>query len=369
MTLAKPHHKLTMPAIHQFSAGFAKGDAISNEVRVLRELFRSWGFASDVFTEQRRISPELRKDARDIAEAAATFSPDDIALLHLSIGSPVNAAFAALTCKKAILYHNVTPPDYFRGVQEEIAHHLRAGLEQVRALAGVADVNLAVSRFNAQELALLGYRNVHVMPMKLDRQQWEGPLDRRILQEFGDGRINILFVGRGAPNKRIEDLLFSLYYTQRHVDPDARLIHVGSYGGLERYQALLRTKACELKVRNLSLVGSVPAEALRSYYAVATVFLCLSEHEGFCIPLIEAMAREVPVMAFAAAAIPETLDGTGILLREKRFDIIAELIGRLARDNALRKAITDAQTQRLHRYLTQDFASMWRAHLQPLLPQ
>ncbi len=356
-----------MPAIHQLSAGFAKGDAISNEVRVLRELFRSWGSASDVFTEQRRIAPEIRGDARDISELPTALGPDDIALLHLSIGSPVNAAFASLKCKKVILYHNVTPPDYFRGIQEEIAHHLRAGLEQVRGLAGVADVNLAVSKFNAQELALMGYRDVKVMPMKLDRTQWEGPLDRRILQEFGDGRTNILFVGRGAPNKRIEDLLFSLYYTQRDVDPDARLIHVGSYGGLERYQALLRTKACELKVRNFILMGSVTAEVLRSCYAVATVFLCLSEHEGFCIPLVEAMAREVPVMALSAAAIPETMDGTGILLREKRFDIIAELIGRIAHDAHLRKTIATAQTQRLQRYLTQDFAGMWRAHLQPLL--
>lgn len=356
-----------MPAIHQFSAGFARGDAISNEARVLRAMFRAWGHASDIFTEQRRMPADLRKDARDIEEAETSIAPDDIVLLHLSIGSPVNAMFARLKCKKAILYHNITPPDYFRGIQEEIAHHLRAGFEQVRALAGAADVNLAVSRFNAQELALMGYRNVKVMPMKLERGQWEGSLDRRILQEYGDGRTNILFVGRGAPNKRIEDLLFTHYYAQRYVDSDARLIHVGSYAGLERYQALLRTKAVELKLRNYVFAGSVPPDALRSYYAVATVFLCMSEHEGFCIPLVEAMAHRVPVLAFAAAAVPETMDGAGILLREKRFDVIAELIGRLSHDTALRESITAAQTRRLQRYLDQDFAAMWRAHLQPLL--
>ncbi len=356
-----------MPSLHQFTAGYAKGDAISNEARVLRELFRSWGLASDIFCEQRRILPELRKDARDLAEAAAALGADDVALLHLSIGSPVNEVFARLKCRKVILYHNITPPDYFRGVQEEIAGHLRAGFEQVRALAGVADVNLAVSRFNAQELALMGYRNVQVMPMKLERGQWEGPQDRRVLDEFGDGRMNLLFVGRGAPNKRIEDLLFALYYVQRYTDPDARLIHVGSYAGLERYHALLRAKAVELKLNRVVFAGSVPPESLRAYYATASVFLCMSEHEGFCIPLVEAMAHRVPVVAFGAAAIPETMDSAGVLLREKRFDLLAELLPRVARDAALREAITGAQSARLQRYLAQDFTAQWRAHLAPVL--
>ena len=253
-----------MPALHQFLAGYAKGDAISNEARVLRELFRSWGLASDIFCEHKRILPELRNDARDLAEAEAALRPDDAVLLHLSIGSPANALFARLPCRKVILYHNITPPEYFQGLQDEIAHHLKVGFEQVRALAGAAHVNLAVSRFNAQELALMGYRDVKVMPMKLERGQWEGPQDRRVLREFGDGKTNLLFVGRGAPNKRIEDLLFALYYLQRYTDPDARLIHVGSYAGLERYHALLRTKAVELKLRHVVFAGSVPPDALRA---------------------------------------------------------------------------------------------------------
>ncbi len=356
-----------MPALHQITAGYTNNDAISNEARVLRELFRSWGRASEIYSEQKRILPELRKDSRDLAALAAGVGPDDIALLHLSIGSPVNEAFARLRCRKVILYHNVTPPEFFRGVQEEIAHHLREGLEQIRALAGAADLTLAVSGFNARELERMGYRDVKVMPMKLERGQWEGPSDRRVQREFGDGRTNVLFVGRGAPNKRIEDLLFTHYYVQRHVDPDARLIHVGSYAGLERYLALLRTKAAELKLTNIVYTGSIPPAELRGYFSVATVFLCMSEHEGFCIPLMEAMAHRVPVVAYAAAAIPETLDGAGVLLREKRFDVAAELVGRIARDAALRGALVARQDQRLRRYLDQDFGAMWRAHLAPLL--
>ncbi len=349
-----------MRAIHQFTAGYANGDAISNEARVLRAMFRSWGAASDIFCEKKRILPELRKDARDLAEAAEAIRPGDVVVLHLSIGSPANEIFARLKCRKVILYHNITPPEFFRGIQAEIEAHLKTGIEQIRALAGVADLNLAVSAFNARELAAMGYRDVRVMPMHLDRGQWEGPLDRRVLEEFDDGKTNILFVGRGAPNKRIEDLLFTLYYVQRYTDPDARLIHVGSYAGLERYHALLRTKAVELKLRNVVFAGSVPPDALRAYYKAATLFLCMSEHEGFCIPLIEAMAHRVPVAAFAAAAVPDTMDGAGVLVREKRFDVLAELVARIAGDAALREAIIAAQSARVQRYLNQDFEQMWK---------
>lgn len=356
-----------MSAIHQFSAGFSKGDAISNEARVLRTLFRSWGVESEIFSELKNVTKELRKDALDYSAAQARVRPEDVVILHLSIGSPLNAAFAGLKCRKVILYHNITPPEYFRFIQEEIAAHLRAGFEQVRALAQVADLNLAVSRFNAQELMLLGYRDVQVMPMMLERGQWEGPADRRLLDRFTDGRTNLLFVGRGAPNKRIEDLLNTLYYVQRYVDAETRLIHAGSFGGLERYHAILQARAYELKLDRVEWLGSITMEGLRACYQTASVFVCMSEHEGFCIPLMEAMARGVPVVAFGAAAVPETLDGAGVLVREKRFDLIAETIGELARRPDLRAAVVAKQKTRVESYLNQDFAGRWHGLLKPLL--
>lgn len=352
-----------MRGIHQITAGYANGDAISNEARVLRAMFRSWGAPSDIFCETRRTLPELRRDARDLAELRSAVQPGDTVILHLSIGSPANEAFAQLACRKVILYHNITPPDFFRGIQPEIESHLKRGLEQIRALRNAADINLAVSAFNARELEAMGYRDVRVMPMRLDRAQWEGPADPSVLRRFRDGRTNVLFVGRGAPNKRIEDLLLAHFFVQNYVDPDARLIHAGSFAGLERYHALLLARLAELQLRNVVFAGSIPAAALRAYYQSATVFLCLSEHEGFCIPLIEAMAHGIPVVAYAAAAVPETMDGAGILLREKRYEVLAELIGRIARDSRLRQAIVEGQNQRLARYLGQDFEGRWRSIL------
>lgn len=354
-------------AIHQLVAGFSKGDAISNEARVLREMFRGWGHASEIHCETKRILPELRKDARDLS-ATAEFAPDDLAVLHLSIGSPANLVFKNLKCRRVIVYHNITPPDFFLGLNEEIRGQLKRGLDEAKALAGCADLTIAVSKFNAGELEAMGHRNVQVLPLMLDRGQWEGPADRATLASLR-GATNVLFVGRCAPNKRIEDLLAAFHYFQRYVEPDSRFVHVGSWAGLERYYALLRTKIAELRLRNVVFAGSVRPDQLRAHYQGARVFLCMSEHEGVCIPLLEAMAHGLPVVAYGAAAVPETLDGAGVLLHEKRFDVAAEAMGRLCTNEALRQSVIAAQRARLDRYFAQDLPGRWRTLLQPLLAQ
>lgn len=356
-----------MRAIHQIVAGYANGDAISNEVRVMRALFRSWGHESHIYSEQKRILPELRGEARDLAAGRADFRADDVALLHLSIGSDVNDLFATLPSRKAILYHNITPPEYFRGVQDPTAHLLARGRQQAKGLAGSAAVVMADSRFNAEEIAAMGHADPQVLPLVLDFSTLRAKPDRRILRQYRDGMVNVLFVGRCAPNKKIEDLLNAFYYFQRYVQPASRLIHVGSYAGMEQYHALLLTRMRELQLKNVELVGSVRQDELNAYYEVARAFLCLSDHEGFCIPLLEAMTHDVPVVAYAAGAVPETLDGAGVLVREKRFDLIAETLGRVAEDEPLRLAILKGQCERLARYEKQDLAADLRRFLGPLL--
>ncbi len=356
-----------MRAIHQIVAGYANGDAISNEVRAMRALFRSWGYESNVYSEQKRILPELRGEARDLAACREEFRPKDVVLLHLSIGSDVNDLFAGLAGRKAILYHNITPPEYFRGVQEQTAHLLARGREQARALAGKAEVVMADSRFNAEEIAAMGHADPQVLPLVLDFTMLRARPDRRILRKFRDGMVNILFVGRCAPNKKIEDLLNAFYYFQRYVQPASRLIHVGSHAGMEQYHALLLTRSRELQLKNVEMVGTVGQDELNAFYEVSRVFLCMSEHEGFCIPLLEAMTHQLPVVAYAAGAVPETLDGAGVLVSEKRYDLIAEVIGRVAEDEILRRALLEGQRQRLARYEGMDVATDLRRHLSPLL--
>jgi len=321
-----------MPALHQFVAGFSQGDAISNEARTLRRIFRDWGYTSDIICEQQRTLPELRRETRDLAAALPTIRPEDIVLLHLSIGSPVNEAFRLLQCGKAILYHNITPPEFFRDIHEPMAAQLAQGREQVKSLAGVAAVNLAVSAFNAMELEELGYAQVGVLPLVLDFAKLRAAPHRGRLARYADG-----------------------------------LTHVGSYAGLENYQALLWTRIRQLQLANVELTGSIPQAELNACYQSAHVFLCLSEHEGFCIPLIEAMVNEVPVLAYAAGAVPETLDGAGVLIKEKRFDLVAEMLGRLVHDETLRDAVLAKQRERVDIYEHRDLETELRAHLAPLI--
>lgn len=356
-----------MPAIHQFVAGFSNGDAISNEALVMRDIFRSWGHDACIFSEAKRILPQLRKQARDVSEYAAAARRDDVVLLHLSIGSPVNEVFRTLPCRKALLYHNVTPAHYFNLVNQRTAYSLAKGREQIRSLAGVAEVNMADSRYNAGELGELEYPEVKVLPLILDLEKLRGDADRKTLSKFSGGLKNILFVGRCVPNKKLEHLISAFACFQDTVDRNTRLIHVGSYAGSERYYYLLLTHARDLGVRNVHFAGAVTQSQLNAFYRCADVFLCMSEHEGFCIPVIESMLLDVPVMAYAEAAVPETMDGAGVLFTEKRYDYVAEMMGRLIGDRRLRDAVIRGQRDRIARYADRDLAAELRQHLSPLL--
>ena len=358
---------MSMKAIHQLVAGFSRGDAISNEAVVMRGLFRSWGLASEIYCERRRILPELRGEARDLDDLKAVCGPSDLVFLHLSIGSLANEVFASLPGKKALLYHNITPPDYYSLVQPSTAADLARGRAQAAALAGSATVNLADSAFNAGEMAGWGYPPATVFPLMLDFGKLGGVPDRATMRRFADGKTNILFVGRCAPNKKIEDVISAFAYYQKGVESNSRLILAGSFAGTERYQRLLLAMIRDLKLNNVEFMGSIPQAQLNACYRSARVFLCMSEHEGFCIPLIESLVHRVPVLALSRAAVPETLGGSGVLFSEKHYETIAEMIGRLSRDEALRHAILIRQDGRLVSFKSRDLGQELRAHLEKVL--
>jgi len=356
-----------MAAIHQLVAGFSRGDAISNEAVVMRGLFRSWGFASDIYCEHRRVLPELRSEALDLDALRAVCRPGDVVFLHLSIGSLANEMFSALPGKKALLYHNITPPEYYSLIQPSTSGDLARGRSQASRLAGCAAVNLADSAFNAGELKSWGYPPAAVFPLMLDFEKLGGTPDRAVMRRFGDGKTNILFVGRCAPNKKIEDVISAFACFQKGVEPGSRLILAGSFAGTERYQRLLLAMIRDLRLTDVVFTGSIPQTWLNACYRSAHVFLCMSEHEGFCIPLVESLAHRVPVLAFAAAAVPETLGGAGVLFHEKKFEAVAEMMAKLARPDEFRRAVLERQDARLSAFRARDLGRELRGHLAPLL--
>jgi len=207
----------------------------------------------------------------------------------------------------------------------------------------VIDFALGDSQYNRQELDVVGFRKTAVLPLFVDREKWgSSASDKKPKKE-----IDILFVGRFVPNKKFEDLIKTFYYFQKTLEPNSRLFLVGPTAGFERYLSTLQALCDSLEVKNVIFTGQVSEVERNRLYAQADLFLCMSEHEGFCLPLLEAMHFETPIVAYEAAAVPETLGGAGILVKEKDFPAIAELIHKVVHDKELKSKIIAQQNERL----------------------
>ncbi|MEA2625848.1 MAG: hypothetical protein QOD06_1893 [Candidatus Binatota bacterium] len=326
--------------IHQLVPNLALGDAISQQAITLRRLLRGLGHASEIYAEHvdGRIAGQARPHRRLLEE----IEPDAVVLFHFSIGSEVTDVYRLLANPRVLVYHNVTPPEYFRGVNERVAEDCRRGREELARLASSCRLALADSEFNRAELEALGYPATAVLPIALDESRFRTRPVRRIERPYRDGHVNFLHVGRLVPNKRIEDVLKAFYFYRRKINPSSRLFLVGIDTDTEVYAFALRELVRDLGIPGVVFTGGVSERELASYYRIAHVYLCMSEHEGFCAPLIEAMHFGVPVVAYAAGAVPETVGGAGVLVTRKRFPEIAELLAILCEDTAVRSRLIEA---------------------------
>jgi glycosyltransferase involved in cell wall biosynthesis len=222
--------------------------------------------------------------------------------------------------------------------------------EELATLAGRVDLAFGVSDYNRRELESLGFAQTGVFPLAVDTSRVKGNVERPSLDRILDDElVNFLFVGRIAPNKKIEDHIKLAEHYKRYVDAYYRFIFVGRYDAVPRYYSTIRALMSEYRLLDERFVftGQVPNEELAVYYRHAAVYISLSEHEGFCAPLLEAMAADVPVLAYAAAAVPETLGGAGVQFAPKDLEYAAELLGALAFDDDLRRNVIAGQRRRL----------------------
>jgi len=356
---------LTPRRVHQLLAALSYGDAIGNEALAIQGHLRRAGFDSDIFAE--RVHPRMAHLARPLWEYAEVSSPETVCLFHFSIGSAAGRLIHRAPDRLVSVYHNITPADWFLGFHPHLAGLCHHGRRELAAFASRTELGLADSEFNRRELEAAGYRRTAVLPIVLDLDEYRRPVSPVARRLYEDGRVNVLFVGRIIPNKRIEDLVgvFALY--QRHVEPRSRLLLVGDHRGHERYYDRLQERVRELRLDEVVFTGHVDDDDLRAYYGVSDLFLCLSEHEGYCVPLLEAMAFGLPVVAYDAGAVAETLRGGGILLRDKRPEAVAELIRLVRGDAALRSAVLRSQERALAAVRAIDFPALLRERLAPVL--
>jgi glycosyltransferase involved in cell wall biosynthesis len=267
-----------------------------------------------------------------------------------------------------VRYHNITPPEFFAGYLPHLARQCHQGRRELRAFAPRAELALGVSEFNRRELEASGFRRTAVLPIPLDLDRLAAaPASEAVRALYGDGRTNLLFVGRIIPNKKIEDLLRLFAVYQRSIDPASRLLLVGDHWGYEPYLLRLEELARALGVEDVVFTGQVEDDELRAYYAVAAAYVSMSEHEGFCVPLLEAMACGLPVVAFDAGAVGETLGGAGLLFGAKQPEVAAEVVRRLVKDPDLRRSVLDGQARRLAEVRALDTRALLLESLRPVL--
>ncbi len=347
--------------IHQLVARLDPGDAISNQALSMHELFRSWGFDSRLYAF----------DMEDYGKRFAEFDTEyrrfmeereDLLVYHFRIYCDNHRYFLESRNRKVLVYHNITPPEFLEHFLPEAARMCRLGRELMPRLRD-CDLALGVSEFNRRELVEAGFEESRtgVLPInppldKLDRVEE----DRALLRRLRDGRTNLLFVGRVVPNKCVEDVikLFACYHYG--VNARSRLLIAGMPQG-DRYQDALLSLVEGLGLLDrVHFLGKVSDSALKSCYLGAHYYVCMSEHEGFCVPLLEAFHFGIPVLAYAAGAVPETMGGAGVLFDRKDHPLLAELLGRLDRDPLMRERIVSAQHRRLEDFHPSLFAQRLR---------
>jgi glycosyltransferase involved in cell wall biosynthesis len=256
----------------------------------------------------------------------------------------------------ALVYHNITPPEYFVGIHKDLVKLCFQGRRELTAYVSRCDLALGDSEYNRQELASLGFERTGVLPVVPDFSHLDVPAQGMIASNLDDEWTNILFVGRVIPNKRFETIIRAFHvYRTRH-NPRSRLLLVGSYSGFERYFAALQGLIATLHTPDVHFLGHVSNEELTALYDVADLFLCASEHEGFCVPIVEAFYKRIPVIAYAAAAVPSTMDGGGVLHETTDPFEIARLMGAVLDNGDLEEAVLASQDAALERLRARDFA-------------
>ena len=347
--------------IHQMLAALSFGDAIGNEALEIQRILQTQGFESEIFAES--VHPQMAGKARKLWDYQDVSSPDSLLILHFSIGAGVSTFAYHLPDPILLIYHNITPSRWFVSYHDHLAGLCYHGRRELVAFADRVSLALGDSEFNRTELDAMGFHPTGVLPLILDAHRLDIEPSQVILEMFDDDKTNFLFVGRVIPNKCFQDLIKVFAFYQRFIDSNCRLILVGEWRGFEAYYEALVRMVDDLALKEVVFTGHVDDDDLSAYYTAADLFLCLSEHEGFCVPIVEAFRFGVPVLAMDAGAVPETMDSAGVLIREKKLDEIALMAHAIVSDSTLSASIVASQDAALERADSRDNGELLRGFI------
>jgi glycosyltransferase involved in cell wall biosynthesis len=334
--------------IHQFLTSYSYGDAIGNEALEIRNYLREQGHESEIFALF--YHPKYSDQIINYLEYDKYSDKDNIIIFHFSIGSPVTKKFLRSPDKKVIIYHNITPHHFFLDYHRILAKDCYKGRVELKKLVDQVDLALGDSEYNEQELIDLNFPKTGVLPLVMNFNKFDLDIVPVLDELFNDSKSNILYVGRIIPNKKIEDIIKSFHLYKKFFNPNSRLFIVGEYRGFERYLSALHGLVSKLETKDILFTGHIPDEELISYFKLAHLYIHMSEHEGFCAPIPESYYLNIPVIAFNAGAVKETMNNGGILVNDKDYIQIASLMDKILKDSDFKKKILVSQQKSLQKY-------------------
>ena len=332
--------------VFQIVSSLNFGDAVGNDVMAIQNFLKKENIVTAIFANS--IHSKIEVGTAFLIDKLPELREDDIVFYHFASEDPLCELIKKVPCKVIIRYHNVTPPKFFHGFDLGAEMNTKKGLEQIRELAPYIDYGIVVSEFNKQDLINMGYTcPIEVVPILIQFDDYKKKPSQSVIDKYSDGRHNIIFVGRMAPNKKVEDVISAFATYKMMYDKDARLFLVGNYNEEDKYYKFLRKHISKLQVEDVFFSGHIPFDEILAYYTIADVFICMSEHEGFCVPLVEAMFFDVPIVAYLKCAVPDTLKGTGVGIANKDFELIAMKMNDLMQNDTCRNDIILGQRKRL----------------------
>ncbi len=339
--------------IHELSSGTGVGNAIMSVKKILD---RS-NIINYIYTLKLNGIEETDRIIEASGLETVPVNEDDVLIYHFAIGSELNNKILSINAKKILVYQNVTPPEFFAEWDYNTYTACIQGRYEASITACGYNRAICMSKYNKNELVSFGFEEskIDVIPI-ISLTQFKTEPNKKIIETYkADGYLNILFTGRKAPNKKIEDIVESFAYYNKNVNPKSRLILVGGLA-VKNYINAIRKYIAENDIQNVVFTGQVPDDEWEAYYKIADVFLCLSEHEGFCIPLLEAMQRDVCVVAYDCTAIPDTMGGAGVLLKDKSPASVAAAIDRIVKDKTYKEEILKGQRKRVSEFNIDSYA-------------
>lgn len=333
--------------LHQVVVGASPNDAITDYAFLLQRWLRELGYRAEIYGLH--VDGSLAERIRPLHSYRPS-AANPYLIFHHSIGSEVVDTLLEWPVKLIMIYHNITPAEFFENINPMWAERMRLGREQLHLLREKTVLAVGDSHFNEAELVEFGYRQTATLPLTFAAADYDWPLNEQLAEQIRQKGPNLLFVGRLSPNKRQEDLIKLLVHYRR-IEPEAHLYLVGSYW-LASYVNWIRDLIEMLGLeRAVSMPGRVSQQDMVTYFRTADLYVSMSEHEGFGKPYIESMYLGLPILAYQAASTPYILQDTGVMFAEKDFARLAELVDILVKQRPLRERLIARQSGRLHDFL------------------